>query len=126
MPRFAETINALKKGAEKMTVNAAVKNIEGWEDALRDLDEPGAKQILQDLGSLKEKLQEEKPKGPAIQKLLQKLGKATTKIAAKDEKNAEKLEEIGELLSADMDDDKDESEDEDESAGKGARKKAKA
>ncbi len=98
--RFAETINALKKGAEKMTAAAAVKNIEGWEKSVGELDTPAAKTLLKDLGDLKEALQEDKTDGKAVQKLVAKLGKETLAIAKKSEgAMGEKLEELGSLLS---------------------------
>ena len=98
--RFAETISALKKGAEKMTAAAAVKNIEAWEKSVGELEDKGAAALLKDLGALREALQEDKPDGKAVQKLVQKLGKETLAIAKKSEGPiGEKLTELGELLS---------------------------
>ena len=56
MAAFSGTLNALKRGITKMSANAAIKNIENWEESLQDVEISGVKAILRDLGSLKKAL----------------------------------------------------------------------
>jgi hypothetical protein len=98
--RFAETITNLKKGAQGMTISAAVKNIENWEKSVSELDQTGAKTLLHDLGALKKALQKEEPDGKAVLTLVEKLGKETLAMSKKTEGAVSgKLEEVGNLLS---------------------------
>ena len=100
MPQFDATIKHIKDGVKSMTVNAAVKNIEGWEATLEKLDAPGAKTIVKDLENLKKHLHAKELDGEAIRKLVAKLGKETVTLAGKsDSKNAEKAKALGEALS---------------------------
>ena len=99
MPKYEATIKAMKAGAKSLTVNAAVKNIEGWEAALADVDAPGAKGIAGDLGRLKKHLQADTLDGEAIRALVVKLGQATVKIAGHAEgPSGDKIRELGEAL----------------------------
>ncbi len=96
MAHLAETITALKKGAEKMTVAAGVKTIEMWERELKDVD--GTSTIITDLGKLKNELQDKTPDGKKIKELMGKLSSATTKAAAKAGSKKDQVEELGTCL----------------------------
>ena len=99
MPQFDATIKHLKEGVKSMTVNAAVKNIEGWEATLEKVDEPAAKTIVKDLENLKKHLHAKELDDEAIRKLVIKLGKETVAIGNKTEsKNATKIQALGEAL----------------------------
>jgi len=99
MPTYDATIKALKAGVQKMTVNAAVKNIESWEATLESLEVSGVKTIIKDLDSLKKHLHKSEIDGDAVRKLIAKLGKETVTIASRTEgKNAEKVKSLGEAL----------------------------
>ena len=98
--RFETTINALKEGAQKLTAEKAVANIEGWEDYLSKHDHDGVKAVVTDLGKLKKMLQAEPLDGAKIKDLLHKLGKDTIKVAGDGEAaGPAKMKELGELLS---------------------------
>ena len=100
MPQFDSTIKHIKDGVKGFTVQAAVKNIEGWEATLEKVELPAAKAIVKDLENLKKHLQSDKINGEQIKKLVLKLGKETVAIAGKSEgKNAEKIKALGEALS---------------------------
>lgn len=99
MPQFAATIKHIQEGVKGFTISAAVKNIEGWEEALKDMDAPGAKGIVRDLESLKKQLQKDEIDGEAVQKLVAKLGKETIAMAGKaDSKKADQVKALGEAL----------------------------
>ena len=99
MPQFDATIKHLKDGVKSFTVNAAVKNIEGWEATLEKVEAPGTKTIIKDLESLKKHLHAKEIDGEAVKRLVIKLGKETVTIAGKsDSKNAEKIKALGEAL----------------------------
>ena len=100
MPQFDATIKHIMDGVKSMTVNAAVKNIEGWEATLEKLEASGVKTIIKDLESLKKHLHAKELDGEAIRKLVAKLGKETVTIAGKTEgKHGEKVKALGEALS---------------------------
>ena len=100
MPQFDATIKHLADGVKGFTVNAATKNIEGWEATLEKLDSPAAKTVIKDLESLKKHLHAKELDGEAIRKLMAKLGKETVAIAKKTEgKGGEKIQALGEALS---------------------------
>ena len=100
MPQFDSTIKHLKDGVKGFTINAATKNIEGWEATLEKVEAPGVKTIIKDLESLKKHLHAKEIDGEAVKKLIAKLGKETVTIAGKsDSKNAEKIKALGEALS---------------------------
>ena len=99
MPQFAATIKHLKDGVKGFTINAAVKNIEGWEATLEKLDAPGVKAIVKDLENLKKHLHAKELDSEAIKKIVAKLGKETVTLAGKsDSKEAERIKELGEAL----------------------------
>ena len=99
MPQFDATIKHIKDGVKSMTVNAAVKNIEGWEATLEKMETSGVKTIIKDLENLKKHLHAKELDGEAIRKLVAKLGKETVTLAGKsDSKNAEKAKALGEAL----------------------------
>ncbi len=101
MPQFAATIKHLGEGVKGFTISAAVKNIEGWEETLGKLEVTGTKTIIHDLDRLKKLIQAEDIDGDAVKTLMAKLGKETVTLASKaDTKNAEKVKELGEALSA--------------------------
>lgn len=101
MAAFAATANAFEKGVENIKPAAAVKLIEGWEEALAGADIPGAKGIHGDLERLKKALQADAPDGEKIKALVGKLGEATTKIAGRaDDKSKDKVAELGKTLSS--------------------------
>ena len=98
--RFTTLTNALDKGVETMKPDAAVKQIEYWENELKGIEVAGVKGLLHDLESLKKKLQADEPDTASIKTLLGKIGGETGRIAgrADDEKVAEKLTDLGERL----------------------------
>jgi len=99
MPTYDATIKALKAGVQKMTVNAAVKNIESWEATLEKLEVTGVKTIVKDLESLKKHLHKPEIDGDAVRKIVAKLGKETVAIAGRVEgKDGEKVKSLGEAL----------------------------
>nr|WP_321985609.1 hypothetical protein [uncultured Lichenicoccus sp.] len=101
MPQFEATIKHIHDGVKSFTVAAATKNIEGWEETLGKLDTPGVKTIIRDLESLKKHLHADPIDGPAVHKLIAKLGRETVTFAGKSEgKNAEKAKKLGEALTA--------------------------
>ena len=100
MASFAPTIEAFKKGITRMTVTAAVKNIEGWEEKLESAEVSGSKTILRDLGALKKALQMDEPDGERICELMSRLGTQTSSIAEKAERDGDKLTEPGEALTS--------------------------
>jgi hypothetical protein len=101
MPQFAATIKHIADGAKSFTISAAVNNIEGWEKTLKEMDAPGAKALVTDLEHLKKLLHADPIDGSAVKTLVGKLGKATVTFAGKaDSKNADKVKQLGEALTA--------------------------
>ena len=98
MASYAPTLEAFKKGITRMSVSAAVKNIEGWEEKLESTEVSGSKTILRDLGALKKALQANEPDGERICELMSRLGTQTTSIAEKADRDGEKLTQLGEAL----------------------------
>ncbi len=99
--RFQATIDALGQGAEKLPVDKATANIEGWEEYLSKHEHEGVKKVSQDLTKLKKLLQAQTPDDAAIKTLLHKLGKDTVAVAGTDETATSKhIKELGEALSA--------------------------
>ena len=43
MPQFTSTIKQIQDGVKGFSISAAVKNIEGWEETLKEMDTPSAK-----------------------------------------------------------------------------------
>lgn len=131
MPQFGATIKHLQEGVKGFTIAAAVKNIEGWEASLQDMDEPGVKNVVKDLAALKKSLQKDEIDGEAVKKQVLKLGKDTIALANKsDSKKAEQIKTLGEALNTmaeDEGEDEDAEEDGDKAEAKPAKKaKAKA
>ncbi len=99
MPQFAATIKHIMEGLTSFTISAAVKNIEGWEEKLKDIETPGAKTIVKDLENLKKHLHADELDGKAIGTLVAKLGKETVALAKHGEGDtAEKVKSLGEAL----------------------------
>lgn len=99
--RFAATANAFEKGIESTKPAAAIKMIEGWEDALSSVDLPGTKGIASDLGALEKALGSDQPDEEKVKSLLGKLSESVTKIAGRTDGTVQpKLEELGQALAA--------------------------
>ncbi len=98
--RFDTTIHALQGGPEQLGAEKGIKSIESWEEYLSKHEHEGVKAVVADLGKLKKLLHAGEPDSAAIQKLLQKLGKDTVKVAGEDTSaSAAKIKELGETLS---------------------------
>lgn len=109
--KFAGTINALNRGIDSTKPDKGADMIEDWEAALAEIDTPGAKGILRDLGSLRKQLEREAPDAERVHALLHRLGTATSRIAEKADTNQEKLKTLGEALTESGEDMPDEEED---------------
>ena len=97
--RLETTIKALEPGFREMDLEAAVKNIEGWETYLEKHDQDGVKAVGADLVKLKKLLQAEKLDDKAVKTLLHKLGKDTNAVAGSESTAAaEKVKELGDVL----------------------------
>jgi hypothetical protein len=96
---FSGTIDALKKGVTKMSIAAAIKNIENWEESLREIELTGCRSILRDLAALKKQLQEDQPDGDRIRHLMAKLASETVTISQRaDARHSDKIAKLGEML----------------------------
>ena len=96
---FSGTTSALRKGVTKMPADAAIKKIEGWEEALQEVEIPGARAILRDLGALKRQLDQDEPDGGRIRTILSRLADATMKISERvEDRNADKIRDLGQAL----------------------------
>lgn len=129
MPQFGATIKHIQEGVKGFTIAAAIKNIEGWEKTLGEMEEPSVKNVLKDLGGLKKLLEADEIDGEKVRKAVTKLGKDTVAMAGKTEsKKADQIRELGEALSAMAEEaGEDEGEDAaDEDDGKKAASKSKA
>ncbi len=129
MASFAPTLEAFKKGITRMTVSAAVKNIEGWEDKLESIEVSGSKTILRDLGALKKALQMDEPDGARIRELMSRLGTQTASISEKsDGRDNDKLTQLGEALTSagDSEEDQDEDETDSSSSSKSSKSRSKS
>jgi len=92
---FSATMNALRKGVTRMSADAAIKKIEGWEEALQEVDLPGTRSILRDLSALKRQLEQDEPDGERVRSIMARLADATMKIASRvDDRNAQKIQEL--------------------------------
>lgn len=101
MPQFAATIRHITEGVKGFTISAAVKNIEGWEEALDKVETPGTKGIIRDLERLKKLIQSDEIDGDAVKKLIVKLGEETVAMAGKSEEpKSSKIKELGEALTS--------------------------
>jgi hypothetical protein len=122
--KFAGTMNAINRGLDETKATKGADMVEDWEAALAEVDVPGAKGILRDLGALRKQLEKEAPDTDRIHALLHRLGAATTKIADKADKSQDKLKALGEALTESGEDQPDEEEDAAAAAApKRARKK---
>ena len=81
--RFTTLNNAIKGGLASMAANAAVKQIEYWEEQLQDVDVTGVKGIQADLHSLKTKLQADDVDGEAVKKVMASLAEKTRNISGR-------------------------------------------
>ncbi|MGK7865170.1 hypothetical protein [Falsiroseomonas sp. E2-1-a4] len=100
MPQFAATIKHISEGVKGFTINTAVKNIEGWEKNLEDVETPGAKGIIRDLERLKKLIQSDEIDGEAVKKVVSALGESTVKMAGRSEgAKADQIKNLGEALS---------------------------
>lgn len=118
MPRYAETTKLLDRDLATVSPEAAVKNIEMWEESLGEMDSKEAKAVVKDLDALKKALSSKTPNGATIGKLMARLGSQTTKLAEDaSDASSEKLRAIGEALSsAGSGEDSDDAEDDDADA----------
>ena len=98
--RLKSTTEAVHAGLEKMPVDKAISNIEGWEDYLSKHDHEGVKKVLTDLGKLKKLLHAKELDSEAVHKLLVTIGKDTVKVGSEENANAKHIRELGEALSA--------------------------
>jgi hypothetical protein len=117
---FSGTLTALKKGVTKMSISAAIRNIENWEDSLQDVELTGCRAILRDLGALKKQLQDDEPDGERIRHLMAKLASQTVAVSEKaDTRYSDKIANLGEMLAdaAESAEDDDESDDNRTKAG---------
>ncbi|WP_242008315.1 hypothetical protein [Sphingomonas ginsenosidivorax] len=122
--KFAGTMNALNRGLDETKATKGADMVEDWEAALAEVDVPGAKGILRDLGALRKQLEKDTPDSDRIYALLHRLGTATTKIADRSDKSQDKLKALGEALTEAGEDQPDEEEDAAAAAApKRARKK---
>jgi hypothetical protein len=120
---FTGTINALKRGITRMSIDTAVRNIENWEEALQEIEVSGCKAILRDLGALKKELQREEPDGERVRHLMARLGSQTASISEKSENRyQEKIADLGHSLS----DAAENSDDEDDESSSSSRSKSQA
>ena len=78
--KFETTIKALGD-ITKLKPEAAIKNIEGWEEFLGKHEVEGAKKLTTDLDKLKKLLAADELDDTKIKALMQKLGKETAALA---------------------------------------------
>ncbi|MCK8455173.1 hypothetical protein [Sphingomonas faeni] len=109
--KFAGTMNAINRGLDATKPSKGTDMVEDWEAALAEIDTPGAKGILRDLGSLRKQLERSEPDADRVHALLHRLGTATTKIAEKADTSQEKLKMLGDALTEAGEDTPDEDED---------------
>lgn len=114
--KFAGTMNAINRGLDGTKADKGADLVEDWEAALADVDAPGAKGILRDLGSLRKQLERGEPDADRVHALLHRLGAATVKIADKADKSQDKLKALGEALTEAGEDTPDEDEDKEAAA----------
>ncbi|WP_420392455.1 hypothetical protein [Acuticoccus sp.] len=100
MPRYAETTKLLDQDdLSNASVDAAVKNIEMWQESVGELEASGSKSVARDLEALKKAITSDKPDGDKIAKIMARLGDRTNKLAGEaSDSNAEKLRNIGDAL----------------------------
>ncbi|WP_225883321.1 hypothetical protein [Sphingomonas aliaeris] len=122
--KFAGTMNAINRGLDETKPTKGADMVEDWEAALADVEIPGSKGILRDLGALRKQLEKDAPDADRVHALLHRLGVATTKIADKADKSQDKLKALGEALREAGEEEAEEEEDTEAAAEpKRARKK---
>ena len=96
-PSVEDTITALEGGVENLDADAALENIEGWQQRLSSLDDPDLEPIVTTLEQLATALRASSPEAGNI---LARLGEQATQVAAGLEgARGEMLTRLGELLS---------------------------
>ena len=96
-PSVEGTIAALEGGLENLESDAAIENIQGWQQRLSSLDDPDLEPIITSLEQLATALNAGSPEAPNI---LGRLGEQTTQLAQGVEgAQGEMLARLGELLS---------------------------
>ena len=96
--KFETTIKALSD-ISALKPEAAIKNIEGWEQFLEKHEVEGAKKLTTDLDHLKKLLGAEKLDDTKIKSLMQKLGKETAALAGHAKAGeTEHIKKLGEAL----------------------------
>jgi hypothetical protein len=78
--QFAETINALQNGLTNMPLEAAIKNIERWEETFQEVELPGARAVRRDLQALKRQLKLDPPGGARIKAILFRVAQTTGRM----------------------------------------------
>ncbi|QQV78806.1 hypothetical protein H5J25_03020 [Sphingomonas aliaeris] len=117
-------MNAINRGLDETKPTKGADMVEDWEAALADVEIPGSKGILRDLGALRKQLEKDAPDADRVHALLHRLGVATTKIADKADKSQDKLKALGEALREAGEEEAEEEEDTEAAAEpKRARKK---
>ena len=97
--RFTTLEHQLDHGLTSVKPDAAIKQIDYWEDQLKDADFRGAKTLLHDLDALKKALSAETPDAAKVKELVAKLGGETTRSAAHAQgAAADKLKDVGAKL----------------------------
>ena len=81
--QFAATIQGLKNGVAQSSLKAAIRKIEGWEDAVREAGVTGTRALLRDLGALKRQLEQQKPDTSRVQAIAARIAEAAGKVAAR-------------------------------------------
>ncbi len=96
--KFDTTIKALGD-ITSLKPEAAIKNIEGWEDFLEKHEVEGVKKLSTELSQLKKLLAAEELDDKKIKDLMQKIGKETANLASHAKgAEAEKVKHLGEAL----------------------------
>ena len=94
--RFTTLNNQIDKGLHTIKADAGIKQIEYWENELKDVEVSGVKSLLHDLEALKKLLHAETPDDAKVKALVAKIGGETTRIGGRaDDKTADKIKELG-------------------------------
>ncbi len=80
-PDLQATIAAVQSGLTVLPADAAVENIDGWREALAGSPNPIAREVYQDLGSLKTELTSGSIDGEAVGRLLVSMGTHTQRLS---------------------------------------------
>ena len=95
-PTVEETNAALEGGVTNIPLDAALANIEGWQETLEASDDTALQAIGAQLGELATALQADTIDGEEVSGLLSSLGESTT--AAAEGAGDDQLAELGALL----------------------------